>query len=76
MFPDLLLFILVITITKNAALKHLKRTAESSFVTLKNFIHTAMDEKEAEAFTGIEKEYYVAQVKEGCLLALIRCLNK
>lgn len=63
------------TITKNAALKHLKRTSKSSFTTLENLIHTTMDVKGAEEFTGLEKEYYIAQVKEGCLLALIRCLT-
>jgi RNA polymerase sigma factor (sigma-70 family) len=63
------------TITQNAARKYLKRTAKSSFVTLENFIHTAVDAKGAEEFTALEKEYYITQVKEGCLLALIRCLN-
>lgn len=59
------------TIAKNLCLQ-LKRE-KSSFSSLDMLIHTVQPQENA--YTAIEKQYYIDQVKEGCLLGLLRCLS-
>jgi RNA polymerase sigma factor (sigma-70 family) len=60
-------------IAKNLCLRLLENRGKSTFSSLDQLIHTASQESRDD-FTAVEKQYYINQVKEGCLLGLLRCL--
>lgn len=63
------------SIAKNLCLKHLQEKKKSSFSKLGQLIFIAKEHEEKDCYSALEKEYYIGQVKEGCLLGLLRCLS-
>ncbi|MCX7708397.1 MAG: RNA polymerase sigma factor [Clostridia bacterium] len=63
------------TITRNLCLKLLEERKKSSFSALDQLINTAKSIESSDNFTVLEKQHYISQVKEGCLLGLLRCLS-
>ena len=68
------LFTWVYTIAKNISFRHIQNKKRSSTLDLENLIHLASSFPEKSEYSKIEKEFYISQVKEGCLLGLLRCL--
>lgn len=60
-------------IAKNFCYQHLSRKKRSSFMRFQKLISETQC-MPTPHFTGLEKEYYINQVREGCLLGLLRCL--
>ena len=60
-------------IAKNLCLQLLEKRKKRSFSSLDMLIHTVQPQENA--YTATEKQYYIDQVKEGCLLGLLRCLS-
>jgi RNA polymerase sigma-70 factor (ECF subfamily) len=63
------------TIAKNLCLRLLENRKRASFSSLDTLINTAQSRGNQNDFTDVEKQYYINQVKEGCLEGLIRCLS-
>lgn len=61
-------------IAKNLCLRLLENRKKSTFASLDDLIHTAVSQENVQNFPDNEKQYYISQVKEGCLLGLLRCL--
>lgn len=61
------------TIAKNLCLQLLEKRKKRSFSSLDTLIHTVQPEENQ--YVALEKQYYIEQVKEGCLLGLLRCLS-
>lgn len=59
-------------IAKNLCLRLLENRKRSSFSSLESLIQTA--QATSDDFTQLEKQYYIRQVKDGCLLGLLGCL--
>ncbi|MCX8129542.1 MAG: RNA polymerase sigma factor [Clostridia bacterium] len=62
-------------ITKNLCLRLLEKRKKSSFSSLDELLKVAQSIENPDSFTIFEKQYYISQVKEGCLLGLLRCLS-
>jgi RNA polymerase sigma factor (sigma-70 family) len=62
-------------ITRNLCLRQLEERKKSSFSSFDQLLSTAKSIESPDNFTILEKQYYVSQVKEGCLLGLVRCLS-
>lgn len=62
-------------ITKNLCLRLLENREKSSFYSFEELIQTAQSKVSLENYSIIEKQSYIAQVREGCLLGLLRCLS-
>lgn len=65
----------IYTIAKNFCFQHLKKTKKSSFQLLEHLINNNINSDEINKYEYLEKKLYVYQVKEGCLLGLLRCLS-
>ncbi|HEX9058651.1 MAG TPA: RNA polymerase sigma factor [Clostridia bacterium] len=63
------------TIAKNLCLRLLEKRKKSSFSALDSLIHSVQSKEGLDNFKVIEKQHYISQVKEGCLLGLLRCLS-
>lgn len=63
------------TITKNLCFRQLENRKKGQFSALDDLVHAARSQDNMEDMTNIEKQFYVSQVKEGCLLGLLRCLS-
>ena len=61
-------------IAKNMCLRLLENRKKSTFASLDTLVNTAQSQERHRGFSVIEKQYYVDQVREGCLLGLLRCL--
>lgn len=68
------LFTWIYTIAKNLSFRYYQNKKKSSITGLEDMIHQASSNPERVDFSKIEKDFYVNQVKEGCLLGLLRCL--
>jgi RNA polymerase sigma factor (sigma-70 family) len=68
------IFTWIFAIARNACARHLRRARKTSFRSLAGLIDRAGEEPSPAAYAGMEREYYVRQVKDGCLLGLLRCL--
>lgn len=66
------LYTWVYRITKNLCLKHLQDNKRSSFSSLEKIIYKEQSEKTAKSFSAIEKKFYINQVKEECLIGLLK----
>jgi RNA polymerase sigma factor (sigma-70 family) len=64
----------IYAIVKNTCLRHLKKIRKTSFSSIKKLIDTVSSPTSTDDFTGMEKRFYIDQVKNGCLLGLLRCL--
>lgn len=62
------------TIAKNLCCQYLNLKNRSTFLSFQNLITEHKPEKHDHHYLDIEKDYYVSQVREGCLLGLLRCL--
>ncbi len=60
-------------IAKNLCFEHFRKAKRSNFRDLESLLRTAASE-DSGFRSDIEKRSYVEQVKEGCLLGLLRCL--
>jgi RNA polymerase sigma factor (sigma-70 family) len=62
-------------IAKNLCLRLLENRKRSSFSSLEGLIFSVQAKESPDNFSIAEKQYYINQVKEGCLLGLLRCLS-
>jgi RNA polymerase sigma-70 factor (ECF subfamily) len=62
-------------IAKNLCLVQLRERKKSSFTELDQLIQMAKTEESSDGYSTLEKEYYIDQVKQGCLFGLLRCLS-
>ena len=69
------LYTWVYKIAKNLCLKNLQGKKRNSFTSLEEIIYKVQSEKAAKSFSSIEKKFYTNQVKEGCLIGLLKCLS-
>jgi len=65
----------IFAIAKNTAFTHLRRIRRSSFGTIEQLIEEASTPVKQGQYTEFERRIYVEQVKEGCLLGLLRSLS-
>lgn len=72
---DSQVFTWIYAIAKNACLRQIKRQGRKSFLALEQWIETASSIDAGEELSQVERRQYVDQVKEGCLLAVLRCLS-
>ena len=68
-------FTWIYTITKNICLQHIQKTRRGTFKSIEGLIERIGDRKENNQYEEIEKKCYITQVKNGCLLGLLRCLS-
>jgi RNA polymerase sigma factor (sigma-70 family) len=61
-------------ITKNNCLRFLQKKKRSSFASLQDIVYKA-SVPVSEEITETQKSLYIAQVKDGCLSGLLRCLS-
>ena len=64
----------IFSIAKNYCLQHLKKTKKTQFSEMEKLIEFASTDKGNSSYSDIEKNIYIMQIKEGCLLGLLRCL--
>ena len=69
------IFTWIYAIAKNISLRHLQKNRRQSFLSLENLIKKASRTSSCEKYTEPEKQYYISQVKDGCLLGVLRCLS-
>lgn len=62
-------------IAKNQCLRYLENKKKSAISSLEKLIYSVHSNASEEELTNIEKQFYINQVKEGCLLGLLRCLS-
>lgn len=63
------------TIAKNISLQLLGHKKKSAFLSLEKLVLSEGSQILKDDLTTAEKRYYINQVREGCLLGLIRCLS-
>ncbi len=63
------------SIAKNLCLRQLEGKRKSSFASLEQLLSSEKMSVGPDDFTAYEKQFYIGQVKEGCLLGLLRCLS-
>lgn len=68
-------FTWIYSITKNLCLQHLKKIKKREFQTIEGLIETAGAQNDKDQYEKLEKYWYINQVKNGCLLGLLRCLS-
>lgn len=69
------LYTWVYKIAKNLCLKHLQGKKRNTFTSLEEIIYKVQSKKASKSFSAIEKNFYINQVKEGCLIGLLKCLS-
>jgi RNA polymerase sigma factor (sigma-70 family) len=69
------LYTWIYAITKNLCFQHLKNVKRGRFQSLENLIHSHNSPAIQSGYSPDEKQFYIKQVKEGCLLGLLRCLS-
>jgi RNA polymerase sigma factor (sigma-70 family) len=65
----------IFAIEKNICLRHLERKKRNSFRSLEKLIEKVNLAVSDEKYAGPEKQFYINQVKDGCLLGVLRCLS-
>lgn len=65
----------IFAIAKNKSLKYFEKAKRSSFRDIGDLIESASDAGSVSRFSDTEKRDYIEQVKDGCLLGLLRCLS-
>jgi RNA polymerase sigma factor (sigma-70 family) len=61
-------------IARNQCLKLLEKRKKDRFSSMETLIAAAHSDESADGFSASEKRCYIRQVREGCLLGLLRCL--
>ena len=64
----------IFSIAKNYCLQHLRKIKRMQFSEMEELIDFVSDDKDDSQYNNIEKKIYIMQIKEGCLLGLLRCL--
>lgn len=64
----------IYSIAKNHCLQQLRKIRKNRISALEKLLETASADKRNNFYSDIEKNIYIIQVKEGCLLGLLRCL--
>lgn len=65
----------IYTIAKNNCFKYFNKTRRVTFQDIENLINTTSIPIEKTEYDNLVKQIYIDQVKEGCLLGLLRCLS-
>lgn len=65
----------VYAIARNICYKYFKRIKQNSFQSLEDLINKENISNNKNQYDEFEKKSYIHQVKEGCLLGLLRCLS-
>jgi RNA polymerase sigma factor (sigma-70 family) len=65
----------IFTIAKNIYFRHYNKMKRIRFLDMENIINNAADSHDKSQYSSSEKQLYVGQIKEGCLLGLLRCLS-
>jgi RNA polymerase sigma-70 factor (ECF subfamily) len=68
-------FTWIYSIAKNICYRHYSKQKRSSFKTLETLLNNAGAEDSGRLLETLAKQNYILQVKEGCLLGLLRCLS-
>ena len=63
------------TIAKNLCLRRLENREKSHYSSLDKLLHKVLLHENQNVFSVVERQYYVNQVKDGCLLGLLKCLS-
>ncbi len=64
----------IYSVAKNACYQHFRKTRKAAFSGMEELIKNAQAEKDGCQYTRVEKKLYTEQIREGCLLGLLRCL--
>lgn len=65
----------IYTIARNLCHQLLKQRKKNSFASMEALIYSAQGDEMAETFLDKEKQILLAQIKDGCLTGLLRCLS-
>ncbi|TAL36745.1 MAG: RNA polymerase sigma factor [Spirochaetes bacterium] len=65
----------ILTITRNICYRNIRKAKRSSFRSIENLIKTKSSPYHESPDGMFEKQYYTDQIKEGCLLGLLRSLS-
>lgn len=65
----------IYAIAKNQCFKQLNRIKKKRFQDIENLIEIANQFSTNSQYSDLEKQLYIKQIKEGCLLGLLRCLS-
>lgn len=65
----------IYAIAKNICVRFLNGKRKASFHSLDELIHTVQTPDAVKGLDEIEKQFYINQVREGCLMGLLRCLS-
>lgn len=65
----------VYAIAKNLCLKHIGENSRKSFAILEQLIESHINGSGQGGYDAHEKSFYITQVKDGCLLGVLRCLS-
>jgi RNA polymerase sigma-70 factor (ECF subfamily) len=69
------LFTWIYTIAKNSCFQYLKKTKKGRFQSIEGLIDKVSVPADNDQYEDLEKHLYINQVKDGCLLGLLRCLS-
>jgi len=69
------IFTWIYSIAKNICFQHLKKSKKGKFQSIEELIEKVGNQNEKEQYEELEKYAYLQQVKNGCLLGLLRCLS-
>lgn len=64
----------IYSIARNYCLQHLRKMKKTRFTNMEKLINFASESEDNSLYEGLEKNIYLKQIKEGCLLGLLRCL--
>ena len=62
------------SIARNNCFLYFRKTKKTRFEDIEDLIDKTADPQSCSVYSEMEKRVYISQVKEGCLLGLIRCL--
>ena len=63
----------IYSIARNICYKYFNKVKKSSFSSFEALIENASDPKNNNQYDELEKRFYINQIKNGCLLGLLRC---
>jgi RNA polymerase sigma factor (sigma-70 family) len=69
------IFTWIYSIAKNFCLQHLNKIKTGKFKSIEGLIEKVGNQNQKDQYEEIEKYTYIHQVKNGCLLGLLRCLS-
>ncbi len=72
---DSRIFTWIYSIAKNICLRYLENNKQKSYRTIEKLIEKVSCKTEYEKYDEQEGKYYINQIKDGCLLGVLRCLS-